>query len=253
MRAIHAHNRSLPIYRPIGIGAANKRGSKNEARVSNAGNIKSPFNIFTSGGENDEVSCFLIMHSRAPEPRNSRLGAGIHPPGEAALLLSHFLPLFLPSLALARQTRASSNFLLSQQATFPFRHRISTSTRIFFHAASSRRCISPRCTYPFLACRRAGVILLLLLLHLDFFSFGSTRPRLPPLAFRQRSLPFPFPFSREPNFAFRRARRFSPSCLSFCVPATTSFAPRSTIFSLPFPRFFLHPSLYPSGLCLFLK
>lgn len=131
----HVHTQAHKRY-TIGIGAANKRGSKNEARVSNAGNIKSPFNIFTSGGENDEVSCFLIMHSRAPEPRNSRLRArGILPPGKAALLLSHFLPLFLPSLF----ARSVNSRLFFYPKGFPFRHRTSTSTRIFFHAASSRR------------------------------------------------------------------------------------------------------------------
>lgn len=45
-----------------------------------AGNIKSPFNIFTRAGENDEVSCFLIMYPRTPEPRNSQHGVGAPPP-----------------------------------------------------------------------------------------------------------------------------------------------------------------------------
>lgn len=46
------------------------------AHATSTGNIKFPFNIFTRAGENDEVSCFLIMYPRTPEPRNSRRMVG---------------------------------------------------------------------------------------------------------------------------------------------------------------------------------
>lgn len=183
--------------------------------MSNAGNIKSPFNIFTSGGENDEVSCFLIMHSRAPEPRNSRLGAGIPPPGKAALLVPRFLPLFLPSLSPSTAlTRSSSS------TNLPFRHRVSTiSTLIFFHFPFFFR--FSRIAYISFSsvAWRAGVILAPLPPPRFFSLVGSTRRRL-----RTRPL-VPLP---PPNFPL--ARGFS--CLSFCVLSSASAI---------FP--FLHPSI----------
>lgn len=98
---------------------------------------------------------------------------------------------------------------------------------------------SPLNVHPFRP--RAGVILLLLFLlaHLDFFSFGSTRPRLPLLAFRS--------FSLLPNFVFRRARRFSPSCLSFLRSSSTSLAPFSPLPPPILPS--IHPSIHPG--CVF--
>jgi len=57
---------------------ASERTSE-RAHATSVGNIKSPFNIFTRAGENDEVSCFLIMYPQAPEPRNSRCDVSERP------------------------------------------------------------------------------------------------------------------------------------------------------------------------------
>lgn len=192
--------------------------------MSNAGNIKSPFNIFTSGGENDEVSCFLIMHSRAPEPRNSRLGAGIPPPGKAALLVPRFLPLFLPSLSPSTAlTRSSSS------TNLPFRHRVSTiSTLIFFHFPFFFRFSR---IYPFPAWRGEQVLSLLPSLLLDsslsLVRRGDDYERGRSFLSLPRTSPWLVDFRASP-FAF--------------LPAPPPFSPSS-----------IHPSLYPSGLCLFLK
>lgn len=101
---IYMHGRVTHLYERACIGRR-KRASNNEAYASNTGNIKSPFNIFTRAGENDEVSCFLIMYPRAPEPRNSRLRAALFPSGKAGCL-----PLFTsyPIVLLLPVTFASS-------------------------------------------------------------------------------------------------------------------------------------------------
>ena len=82
------HRQRCVIYRDPHASCACMRASRRNtkrkssraclrgARDEHTGNIKSPFNIFTRAGENDEVSCFLIMQPRAPEPRNSRRGIG---------------------------------------------------------------------------------------------------------------------------------------------------------------------------------
>lgn len=244
-RTIHAH--SLPIHRFIAIGAANKRGSKNEARVSNAGNIKSPFNIFTSGGENDEVSCFLIMHSRAPEPRNSRLRAGILPPGKPALLLPHFLPLFLPSL--------SVNSRLLQPSFIPTTNVPLSSPYIHLDILPRGFSSPLHIAAAYILFPRAGEQVL-------SSSSSSWRTLTSSLSVQRghdyrcshsaNASPFlfPSPASRTSSSAALVDFRPRASPFAFQLPASRLAPPFSPS---PFPDSSFHPSLYPSGLCLFLK
>lgn len=180
--------------------------------MSNAGNIKSPFNIFTSGGENDEVSCFLIMHSRAPEPRNSRSGNSSSwescSPGP-----SLFTP--FPPISLSALTRSSSS------TNLPFRHRVSTISDIL-PLSFLLSLFSYRVYILFPAWRGEQVLSLLFCLFLLLDSSLSVRRGDDYEAARSSSSP-----------ELRRARRFS--CLSFCVPSNASAI---------FP--FLHPSIHPS-------
>lgn len=104
-----------------------ERASNGAAHATNAGNIKSPFNIFTRAGENDEVSCFLIMYPRAPEPRNSRLGAPLFL-AEKLLASTSFYPpapFFTPSTLSAFSFAVSRGFYVSTRSfilrpRFPF-------------------------------------------------------------------------------------------------------------------------------------
>lgn len=84
-----------------------KRVSNNAAHATNTGNIKSSFNIFTRASENDEVSCFLIMYPRAPEPRNSRLGAPLFLVEKLLAFSPSFYPCSLVPVSFrrARKTR----------------------------------------------------------------------------------------------------------------------------------------------------
>lgn len=171
------------------------------------------------------------------------------------LVASHFLPLIpssfpyqshSPRLFHSCGVRAFCSFFYSSTIV-SFRHSALSDASLFPYFPQSRylhTCI--------LLFSRLQV-----LLYHSFFSSShltlhasllvSTRPRLP-FVFHRPFLSLPCEF----NFFFRCARRFSSSCISFCVPtgvphASTSFhLPRSPPLPLSIP-----PSTYPD--CVFFQ